>query len=211
MTRKIKLVGSFGRLGIIQLIDKAKHIATCLEGQPTKTAKEKAEATIVQVPFYDDLTTAINDLEVCNERCKTNKTAYVERDIIQKQLIDVLNKIKSYLETYHGDDAALLATTGYDLRKEPTPYGDLPAPTNMLLTSDQTGCISVNVKAVKGAKTYVYEYGLANDEATQVVVNSKSTLKITGLPSASIYRIRAAAVGTGTNRNFTQYKTVVVS
>lgn len=48
MEKKVKLVTNFSNKSVLQLLDKAKHIAFCLGGQPNT-------ALTTQVPFYDDL------------------------------------------------------------------------------------------------------------------------------------------------------------
>ena len=203
--KKYKLLLNFIYFSNIKLLDKAKHILASLEPRPELAAA-------IQIPYYDDLQNATIAFEEAMEKAKNgDRVEIAKRNNTRNTLIDVLLQIKSFLEMNFASDYVALVSSGYDLRKESTPIGELPAPISMQLTSDQEGCILVNVKAVKGAKMYVYEYGLANEEATQLIVNSKSTFKITGLLTASIYRVRAAAVGTGTTRNFIQYKTVVVS
>ncbi|MBA5791758.1 hypothetical protein H1R17_11085 [Flavobacterium sp. xlx-214] len=203
--KKYKLLINFVYFSNIKLLDKAKHILASLEPNVGLTLA-------IQVPYYDELNQVTIDFEEAMEKAKNgDRVEIAKRNQIRTTVIDALLQIKAFLELNYGSDYVTLVSSGYDLQKERTPIGELPTPANIQLTSTQERCIMVNIKAVKGAKMYVCEYGLANEEATQLIVNSKSTFKITDLPSASIFRVRAAAVGTGSSRNFTQYKTVVVS
>lgn len=203
--KKFKLILNFMYFSNIKLLDKAKHILASLSPQPTLAAA-------IEVPYYDDLQNATTAFEEAMEKAKNgDRIEIAKRNEIRINVIDYLLEIKAFLESKYGNDYVALMSSGYDIRKEPTPYGELLIPTNLQLSSPQEGCILVNISAVKGAKSYVCEYGLANETATQFAVNSKSTFKITGLLTAGIYRMRAAAVGTSATHNFTQFKTVVVS
>lgn len=192
MMRKTKLAGYFTRLNVVQLLDKAKHIAFCLQPQPTKEAK--ATSTNIQVPFYDDLITAIENLEDCNERCKTIKTAIVERDIMRKQLTDVLNKIKSYLETYHGDDPALLATTGYDLSKTPEPIPVPTKPAEFTVKATNEGSVDLQVKPFKGIKSYEFCYKLNKDTQWVSATQASAKCSLRGLTSGEKYDFKVAYI-----------------
>ena len=202
--KKYTLLVTFKRFSNINLLDKAKHILASLEPNVGSTIA-------IEVSYYDELNQAIIDFEEAIEKAKNgSKIEIAKRNQIRINIIEALLQIKAFLELNYGSDYVALVSSGFDLQKERTPIGELPAPSNLLLTSTQEGCILVNIKAVKGAKTYMCEYGLINETATQIIVNSKSTFKITGLTSVAKYKVRAAAVGTGTTRNFTQYVNIVV-
>lgn len=188
MEKKVKLVTNFSNKSVLQLLDKAKHIAFCLEELPNK-------ALTTQVPFYDDLINAINALEACHERCKTDSTAITERKILQKNMIAVINKIKSYLEAYYIDEPAILATTGFDLKKAPQPIPEPGAPIDFMIKVSFEGMVDLKVKSTKSALAYEFCYRLADTDTWVFISQATPKCTLRGLISGQKYDFKVAYIG----------------
>lgn len=193
MNRKSKLVATYARLGVVNLLDKANHIAASLQPQPSKVAA-------VEIPFYDDLLTAIADLQDCNERYKTNNTLSLEREQLRKNVIDILNKIKAFLEAYYSNDGATLATTGYDLAKIPQPIPEPGVPIDFAIKATHVGTVDLKVKSMKGAKSYEFCYRANNTDQWISFTQSSAKCTLRGLTSGEKYDFKVAYVGKTPNK-----------
>jgi hypothetical protein len=127
------------------------------------------------------------------------------RDKVEVQLKNMskfkLNQMLSQLADYVNittTDAALLASTGFELNKLPQPI-TITAPENPTLTDGGgSGQLVFKFKAVKGALSYVFQY--TSDAALQEsswISNPATTTSytFTGLTKGTTYYCRALAVG----------------
>lgn len=127
------------------------------------------------------------------------------RDKVQVQLKNMskfkLNQMLSQLADYVNittTDAALLASTGFELNKLPQPI-TITAPENPTLTDGGgSGQLVFKFKAVKGALSYVFQYTLdAALQESSWISNPATTTSytFTGLTKGTTYYCRALAVG----------------
>jgi hypothetical protein len=127
------------------------------------------------------------------------------RDKVQVQLKNkskfTLNQMLSQLADYVNSittDAALLASTGFDLNKLPQPV-TIMAPENPTLTDNgSSGQLVLKFKAVKGASSYVFQYttDATLQESSWVSFPATTTsFTFTGLTKGTTYYCRALSVG----------------
>lgn len=96
------------------------------------------------------------------------------------------------------NDPAKLATVGLPLRGEPTPVGDMPAPTNVRATmGDNAGEIDLQWDAIYGAGSYIVECREYNPATgwSQIKLLKQSKFTVTGLVSGKTYAFRVRALG----------------
>jgi hypothetical protein len=104
-------------------------------------------------------------------------------------------------------DEAILSTSGFDLASKPMPVGVLPKPENFAVKpGDSKGSMKLSVKAIEGAKSYLYEYTKAPATEQSLwtgVPASRSSVIIDDLSSGSLYSFRAVGVGADPTRVYT--------
>jgi len=148
-----------------------------------------------------DMTTQANALEQAIEGAiQGSRHAREVRDAQVKVVRATLTKVGNYVRTTANGDAAILASSGFEMAKEPEPVG-LPAdPRNLRVAmgplSTQT---LLRWRRVHGATTYQVERS-KTDPAVEagwevVGVTSKVRFVDTGLESFKPYWYRVRAIG----------------
>lgn len=189
---KTKILTAFGKYNDSDLEQKAELIADSLNenaGFPNP------------VPSLEDLTAAISAFGTAIIKAKEGSTKErMDRDAKRHILIAQLDKLALYVQLTGDGNDALLASSGFSLNKTPSPVGILEKPKNFTIKPDNVGMIKVSCKAIRGAKSYQYEFRNTNDENWNVNVHTQCNLLLTGLQSGKQYQFRMAGVGTATDR-----------
>lgn len=194
-----------------KFLEKATHILNSLSPLPTaKLAVNEAfvEGDKIEIPFWDDLQTQINDYASAIENSLSRSKVSVEylRQSRQK-LHKLLKVIKSYIETYYDDDLVALQSTGFDLSKLPVPKGVPPAPEKLLVTAVAQGEVLLTTAPYAKGKGYQFEYCVEGDTIWQATMHMRNKLSVRGLKSKETYLFRVAYVGSTTERKYSNIVT----
>jgi hypothetical protein len=101
--------------------------------------------------------------------------------------------------TSRGDELAL-ESSGFDIISRRTAVGILTKPESFgAKPGGVNGSVKLSMKAIDGAKSYIYEYTsmpVTDDSEWISTFSSRASVTITGLVSGTQYCFRAVAVGT---------------
>lgn len=126
-----------------------------------------------------------------------------EQTIIKNQaratLLSLLTSLALNVQlSSKGDDLAL-ESSGFDVITRRSAVGVLPKPVNFVAKpADVPGSVKLSMKAIDGAKTYMYEYTampVKDDSQWSSALSSRASVTINDLISGSQYCFRAVAVG----------------
>jgi hypothetical protein len=141
---------------------------------------------------------ASNYLTALNAAATGSRSDIADKDIKRAELTALLRILAGYINFAAGGDRSILLTTGYDVSKIPVPV-IITKPTGIkIINGGNSGELIVSVKAVKGARSYQYEY---TTDASMVdgswIAIARSTRKNTfrNLEKGKTYYCRVAAVG----------------
>ena len=131
-------------------------------------------------------------------------------------LADALDKLARNLELIPGVTDAMLATTGFELRKQPSSSGEtVAAPQNVRLKqTGVTGVVQVLCDAVKGASAYEMQYTLDPNAGPWIdgeTFASTRGIGISGLTRGKDYWVRLRAIGTNGPGPWSDPATILVN
>jgi len=118
----------------------------------------------------------------------------------RKILEHELTRLARYVVYVADENVTILLSSGYSLTKAPSPQ-KIEGPGNVMLrTGGNSGEMMAKIKAVKGAKYYLFE--ITPGKATQDSVwedhnSSRCTFTFDNLTPGQLYSVRVAALGTG--------------
>lgn len=173
------------------------------------------------VDVFPDPTPGLTELET---RLDAYRNAYAEatfRDkravILKKQrgeeLQEVIYRLSHYVDAVAQGDPATILAAGYEVGK-PTSnrIGRAPKAENLRVEHVQvgSGILQLKVQPWRPARLYRYEYRKVGTEAWEGVLDSKSTVELTGLDMLQAYEFRASYIGTDTTLNFSDVTTALV-
>jgi len=147
----LKINLGFGKYTDAQLLVKSQAIHTAMTGNtnfPTPTPTLAAVQTAI-----DDYATA---LSAAQEGGKTNVAT---KNVKKGELIDVLVSLGNYVTFTADGDEVKLVSSGFPVQKQKEPSPPLEKP-EIIKVEDggNSGELLVTISAVKGARTYVYQY-----------------------------------------------------
>ena len=133
------------------------------------------------------------------------KTATIDKNAKRDQLVGMLRQLVAYVQLVAGNDAVLLASSGFEAASLTHAMTELSKPTNVRLEKGNSGQLLVRLKAVPNARAYEVHYAVVAADGTQgdwqsagALTNSRA-LQIGGLTRGTLYTVRVRAVG-GTTR-----------
>jgi hypothetical protein len=210
-----KLIISFQRLSEADFQAKAGHIVASLTGN-----SHYPEPWPAQVPSLSRLNDALNAYREAYHASLTHDTVKIkQRNDARQTLIDLLGQLAPYLEMIAQGDTNILASTGYDLRRDiqrGQNSGILHAPTGLRVVHGQhSGTLEIRVDRLTGAGSY--EVQTAQTDPT-VEANWKHALTSTtsthilleSLTPAQTYWVRVRGIGSGGNGVWTEAVSVIV-
>lgn len=133
-----------------------------------------------------------------SEATHGSRQALLQRNDCAAELRTVLNAMASYARGCAVRNAAVLATSGFPLRKIPEPIGPLPAPAGFQASMGPTpGSIRVRWKKVRGARMYqLYLAPKGSDDWQRGPTVARISHTIQGLRSDARYCVKVVALGT---------------
>jgi hypothetical protein len=193
-----QLIISFEALSAADFLAKAELIHRSLADHP-----DFPEPWPAHVPAYTQLAEALALYRNAYQATCGGLRAYVgPRNVARQILAGYLKRIAVHLEIVARGDRALLATTGYDLRREHSGANNRPptAPADFrLMYSDISGALVA--KARKLPTAVGYQVQIAEGDAAPEInwsdagtFRSCSHIEIGGLTPGVVYRVRMRAI-----------------
>ncbi|MDP4285429.1 MAG: hypothetical protein Q8891_13465 [Bacteroidota bacterium] len=171
---------------------KALFILRSMEGNPYFTNP---------VPPLDTISQLLSAYSEALQKAASNdKIAVSIKNQTRKALEYQLARLTLYVMYVADNDEAILLSSGYSLTKTPSPRKIEAAGNVMLRSGGNSGELFSKIKAVKGAKSYLFE--ITNGRATEASVwedynSSRCTFTFNHLTPGQLYSVRVAALGTG--------------
>jgi len=195
-----KLIINFDQLNEADFLAKSGTIVTSL------TANIHYPVPwIVQVPTLEQLTTAYTDyVDSYHAAINHDSLKIALRNSARLALTELLKRLIPYLELVAQGDPNILATTGYELRKDIERGGNgniLPAPENFrVLHGAKSGSFNIHITKLQGAGSY--EVQIAQGDPTLEANWSHALTSLTsvrilleGLTPGQTYWVRLRGVG----------------
>ena len=211
-----KLIITFEHLNEADFLVKTGVINAALTGNPLYPVP-----WIAQVPSLETLNAAYSAYQDAYHAALTKDTLkIVLRDTLRAELTVLLKQLAPYLEVIAQGDLSILATTGYDLRRDIVHTGSidpLPAPIGFQVTHGVlTGTLNVQVTRLVGAGSYEVQstQGDPSIEANwQHVLSSKnaSHILLSDLTPGQTYWLRVRAVGNHGDGAWTDPLSIIVN
>ncbi|BBL75182.1 fibronectin type III domain-containing protein [Methylomagnum ishizawai] len=195
-----KLIVAFDRLSEADFLAKADFIVASLTNNAAFPEPWPAQA-----PALSDIKEALNAYRDAYHASLTRDTLKIaQREKARDALTLLLKRLPAYLELVAQGDTAVLATTGYDLRRDTARTGGngiLDAPADFRVAHGQvSGNLEVRAARVAGARSY--EVQTAQGDPT-IDANWKHALSsatcshivLEGMVPAQTYWVRLRAIG----------------
>lgn len=184
--KKITLIIDFRMYNNVQLLEKSRLIRRNLTPRPV------AALAGPEVPFLDDLDNAMEAFRIAiDENIPSSEGSRTNVKMLREELIAILKKIKSYLDIYYIDDPVAMASSGFDIAKDPEPAKEREI-TGFKLQAISVGTIKLTLDAVPNAKMYFFEYRLENETNWYTVTQSSSRCVLNNLESGKRYYFRVS-------------------
>lgn len=195
-----KLSASMKALSDANLIDRSEHVHICMTDNkffPLPWAPG--------VPVPDELGTAIGNFKTAYHASQTRDTTKIaERKKARAVLEDILSQIAAYAELVAHGNMEALASSGFELRRDPGPSGLsntlLPAPADFrVMQGELSGTVLLHTAREAGAASYAIQYteGDPNVEANwqdAPTSANASHMKVGGLTPGHIYWFRVCGI-----------------
>ena len=174
----------------------------------------KANLILVRLsnnPYFLDAEpylTAISEANVAYKQALTQQASMGKEGTLIKRncrtaLETALRQGAAYVQLTSGGEDTKIITSGYDVRRKPSPIGPLAKPVLQIRPGVNSGTLDLTCTPLSGARSYEFRYALipVDDDTMWHVMNStKATLHLTGLLSGREYVFNAAGVGSSSER-----------
>lgn len=151
------------------------------------------------VPALADVTAAATAYTAALVKAGTgNRSDVADKNAKRLVLIGLLTSLGSYVTFMANGDAVLLLTSGFDISKDRQPVVITKPEIVRIENGQVSGELLLNVKAVKGAQSYLHEYTSDATLAPASWVSTTSTTAkgvLTNLQPGTVYYCRVAAIG----------------
>jgi hypothetical protein len=195
-----KLITTFDNLSEADFLAKSGTIVSSLTANP-----HYPEPWVVQVPSLAQLTTAYSDyLDGYHAALSHDSLKIALRNSARLTLTELLKRLIPYLELVAQGDTHVLATTGYDLRKDVVRGSNaeiLPAPVDFRVTHGaKSGSFNIHIAKLPGAGSYEVQI-TENDPSIEAnwrhAMSSltASHILLEGLIPGQAYWVRVRGIG----------------
>lgn len=191
MKRQIK-IGLSG-LNAVDLIAKTNDIVAAMTGNanfPTPT------------PDLPALIAANTELQTAAEASRYGDSRMIENRKNKQVIVeDLLRQLAAYVTMTATGDGAILATSGFELRRVPEPMPPLARPLNFVANrGTHEGSADLEWKSVTGGLTYMIQVSttdptVSDDNWKTAAVTTKVKHRIENLTKGTYYWYRVMAVG----------------
>ncbi len=168
----------------------------------------KVISSMTDNPYFPDpivptaaLTMVVDKLRIqMLDANQGSRLAYIQRDSTVALLRDLLRQEADYVRAVCKGDAVMLGSSGFEMMRERSPIGQLPAPQALEASfTDLPGRVDLRWERVRGARSYrvwVLQSGtLADGEWRLVAVSTRARFNVTGLATARYHWFRVNAIG----------------
>ena len=175
------------------LLEKAEHIVQRMDQNAAFPNPTPALATV---------TTAIEALRIAVvDALDGGRTATAIRRTRHEELRSLVNNLGDYVSNVAAGNELAILSTGFTVRRKPDPAPEPGMPQDVKVSmSDHVGRADLSWMPEAPAVTYHVQWNGTdmNDEKSWqlVAVSTRSSAKVTGLPSAQLSHFRVAAIGT---------------
>src|SRR5690606_7319566 len=163
--------------------------------------------------LFPEPTPALTALESSLE---AYREAYAEASFLDKRAVvlkrqqgeelqEVIYRLSHYVDAVANGDPAIILAAGYDASQPTTNRsGRTPKAENLRVTHLQvgTGVLQLKVQPWRYARLYRFEYRRVGSENWEGMLNSNSTLQLSGLDMLQEYEFRVSYIGTDAMLNF---------
>src|SRR5690348_13749168 len=179
----IKAKKAFGRLKVPDLLARGRAVAGGFKGNVNFTTPPPPVDP-------DTLKAALDDLDAKQaESLDGGKKAIEARNKAKAPVVKMLDQLANHAETYCKDDKTIFLTSGFETKSTTkTPPAPLDQPTIESVDQGNTGQAVVKINPVKGARSYVIQFGGMGPGgtppttwSTTPAIKSKPPTKINGL------------------------------
>jgi hypothetical protein len=153
-------------------------------------------------PFVAAVATAATALRAAFvDALDGGKTATAIKNSRHRELKGALDRLAGHVSSVAGGNELAILSAGFGVRKPASPLPEPAMPTNLRASiSDHTGRVDLTWDAVVPAVSYQTQWtgGDPSDEKgwELVTVSTRSSVKVTGLPSGKVSYFRVAGIGT---------------
>lgn len=199
---KKKVSIDLNRLNDADLQLKAEYIIACLTNN---------EYFINPYPSLTEIKTVLHDFSDAVTKAQDRSRVDIAiRRSKRESLLVLLKSLAMYVQLTGDNDEVALLSSGFTLHKTPQTIGMLPKPINFKVTPVYQGAIKVSMKAIYGAKAYLYEYRIKGETIWQSISNTRATMLFTNLTRATEYEFRATAIGANPDRVYSNILSGIV-
>lgn len=198
MKRQIK-IGISG-LNAAELIKKTDDIVMAMTGNanfPTPT------------PDLADITAANTELKNAAAQAGFgDRRAIYERNDKQAVVADLMRQLATYVALIANGDGAIIASSGFEVRRLPEPMPQLERPLNFVANRGvHEGSAELEWKSVRGSQTYLIEVTTTDPATSDAVwitaaITTRVKHSITNLDRGTYYWYRVKAIGRNTTSAF---------
>lgn len=194
-----KLITTFDHLSEADFLAKSGIIVISLTANT-----HYPEPWVVQVPTLAQLNTAYTDYLDCYQAAINHDSLKIALRISARQtLTEQLKRLIPYLELVAQGDTFILATTGYDLRKDIVRGGfdTLPAPEDFRVSHGaKSGSLDIHIAKLIGAGSYEVQITKSDPSIEANWQHALSSLisahiLLEGLTPGQIYWVRLRGIG----------------
>jgi hypothetical protein len=129
-----------------------------------------------------------------------NKEDTLLKNSARTALEKSLRELAANVQSVSGGDEAIIVSSGFDIRKAPSPVGPLEKPTNVKVTMGvNKGSVVVSCNRIVNAKTYIVyytEFPLTPNRVWNHEIGTKCKVPVINLISGSKMIFCIAAIGT---------------
>ena len=164
------------------------------------------------------------ELTVLESSLEAYREAFAEAAFLDKRAVilkkqrgvelqEVIYRLSHYVDNVANGDPAIILAAGYDVSQPTTNRaGRTPKAENLRVTHVQvgTGIVQLKLQSWRHARLYRFEYRKVGSENWEGVLNSNSTLQLSGLDMLQEYEFRASYIGTDATLNFSDITTAIV-
>ncbi|MCX6198548.1 MAG: fibronectin type III domain-containing protein [Bacteroidetes bacterium] len=177
---------------VTEQVAKSRDIQTKMTGNPN---------FLTPNPTLAQLKTATDDLEnAYTEALNRDKAKKALMRIARQVLKDLIVKLADYIQITGDSDETKILSSGFGVRKVPTPVSVPDVPTDVKVTATEFDSqLDITSKSVKGAITYLLEMcmdPLLEKNFSPVEISTKSSIRVKDLAPGTKYWFRLLAFNT---------------
>lgn len=181
---------------------KAEYIINCLTNNVYFTNPS---------PSLAQVKTALQEFSTAITKAKYKSSLDI---IIKKEkrdhLLILLKSLALYVQLTGENNETALNSSGFTVNKDPQPIGILPKPTNFRIKAMHPGAIKVSLRAIYGAKMYLYEYRIKGETTWQSLSSTRVNVLVTNLTKSAEYEFRVLPMGASLERVYSDVLSSVV-